>query len=223
MTTLDIDKKNNEFLISQAKSIIEWGVSHFKDRIFMTSAFGANGVVLLDIIKEVVPNIQIFFIDTSYHYEETLDITNYYKERGFNIVEIKSGIVDRNKKVFDMGHDICCNINKVEPMRKLLSDKKDSLWITGLSRDQSDTRSAVAFLELIDNNVYKLNPLVAWKETDIWFYISKNNIKYNSLYDKGYRSIGCKPCTTPVKSGENARAGRWRGIDKKECGLHTKS
>ena len=222
MTTLDIDKKNNEFLVSQTKSIIDWGVSYFKDRIFMTSAFGANGVVLLDIIKEIVPNIQIFFIDTSYHYEETLDIARYYKEHGFNIVEIKSGIVNRKKEIFDMGHDICCNINKVEPMRKLLSEKKDSLWITGLSRDQADTRSAVAFLELIDNNIHKLNPLVAWKETDVWFYISKNSIKYNSLYDKGYRSIGCKPCTTPAKSGENARAGRWRGTEKKECGLHNK-
>ena len=222
MKDLDINKKNNEFLISQTKETIDWGVSYFKDRTFMTSAFGSNGVVLLDIIKEILPNIKIYFIDTSYHFEETLDIMNHYKKLGFNIEEIRSDIIDKDKNVLDMGSDICCNLNKVEPMRKLLSKKKGSLWITGLSRDQSETRSGVDFLESLDNNVYKLNPLIAWKETDIWFYIAKNSVKYNSLYDKGYRSIGCEPCTTPVKPGEESRAGRWRGIDKVECGLHDK-
>jgi phosphoadenosine phosphosulfate reductase len=147
---------------------------------------------------------------------------NHYRELGFNIEEIRSGVVDKDKKVFDMGSDICCNINKVEPMRKLLSGKGGHLWITGLSRDQSETRSGVNYLESMDNDVYKLNPLIAWREADIWYYILENGVKYNDLYNKGYRSIGCKPCTTPVKNGEPSRAGRWRGADRLECGIHDK-
>ena len=220
MDEQNIRKQNLEFLIKEVNNVIDWAFARFKDNIFCTSAFGADGLVLLDLITKKRKDIPIYFIDTGYHFTETLEIKKYYKQQGLNIIGIGSTVNDQQHLLRDMGPDICCRMNKVEPMKRLMKEKKGHLWVAALSRDQSQTRRTVRFLELQENNITKLCPMLSWKEDEVWQYIREHNLKYNRLFDQGYKSIGCQPCTTPVKPDEDNRAGRWRGIDKNECGLH---
>eukprot|EP01022_Parablepharisma_sp_SALTPOND_P027600 TRINITY_DN6705_c0_g1_i2.p2 TRINITY_DN6705_c0_g1~~TRINITY_DN6705_c0_g1_i2.p2 ORF type:complete len:202 (-),score=5.71 TRINITY_DN6705_c0_g1_i2:24-539(-) len=117
----------------------------------------------------------------------------------------------------------CCNIRKMEPLKRALKPLK--VWITGLRAAQSITRTDMPVVEYDENfEVIKVNPLINWSEEDVWNYIKQNNVPYNKLHDQGYPSIGCAPCTRPVKAGEDIRAGRWwwENPEHKECGLHAK-
>jgi len=121
--------------------------------------------------------------------------------------------------------DLCCTLRKVMPLQKKLEQL--SVWMTGLRRQQSDTRQKTQILELYkfdvlrDRYILKLNPMAPWARDQVWAYIKEHQIPYNPLHDRGYRSIGCWPCTRATDSGENERAGRWTGFDKAECGIHT--
>jgi phosphoadenosine phosphosulfate reductase len=115
----------------------------------------------------------------------------------------------------------CCRLRKLEPLREAL--RGVDLWITAIRRDQTPERAHAAVLEPDGRyGVLKVNPLVRWTSDDVWRFLHDRNIPYNTLHDEGYPSIGCHPCTTPVAPGEDPRAGRWRGLDKRECGLHLK-
>jgi phosphoadenosine phosphosulfate reductase len=121
--------------------------------------------------------------------------------------------------------DLCCTMRKVLPLQSKLADL--DCWITGLRRQQSDTRASIGIIELYaldqatGRDIVKLNPMANWSREAVWDYIKKNNIPYNPLHDQGYRSIGCWPCTKASAGGENERAGRWTGFNKVECGIHT--
>ena len=220
MNLIDIRKQNSDFLISHTKQLLRWAKENFGEKIFMTSAFGINGIVLLDIIKDEIHSIPVYFINTGFHFKETLEVKEHYKKSGYNVIEIFTEVEQENLRE-KYGHDLCCQVNKVEPMKKILQDKKGVLWITALSRDQSTNRGKVPIIQLLDNGTYKYNPLIAWTLDDIWHYVKTHKLCYNKLYDQGFRSIGCQPCTTPMLSGEQIRSGRWRGTGKTECGLHT--
>jgi phosphoadenosine phosphosulfate reductase len=115
--------------------------------------------------------------------------------------------------------DRCCFIRKVLPLRRFLSTR--SAWITGIRRDQSPTRKGIGIVSWdAANGLVKINPLARWTESDVWAYIRRYDLPYNPLHDEGYPSIGCIPCTRQVADGEDARAGRWRGHEKLECGIH---
>ena len=221
MNLIDVRNQNSDFLISHTKQLLRWAKENFGEKIFMTSAFGINGIVLLDIIKEDIPSVPVCFINTGFHFKETLDVKDHYTKAGYNIIEISSEVDQENLRE-KYGHDFCCQVNKVEPMTKILQDKKGVLWITALSRDQSSNRGNIPILQLLSHGTYKCNALIAWTTDDIWHYIKSRKLHYNKLYDKGFESIGCQPCTTPLLSGEQIRSGRWRGTNKTECGLHTK-
>ena len=218
----NLKKQNVDFLISQTKQILYWALEEFGEKIFMTSAFGFNGIVLLDIVRDIIPDVAVYFIDTSYHFNETLELKEHYRQLGYNIVNMSSRLDEEETQLEALDHDLCCQINKVEPMRELLKGREGFLWITALSRDQSESRRNVSILQLVGEGVFKVNPLFAWTMDDIWYYIGQNHLVYNELHDKGYKSIGCQPCTSVVLSGEDIRIGRWRGCNKEECGLHTK-
>jgi len=222
MNAKEIKRQNLEFLIAETNNVLNWAFARFKERVFMTTAFGADGTILLDFARKVKSDIPVYFINTGYHFPETLEIKEYYRKQGVNIIEISSAVDAQGRLWEEMGPDICCTICKVEPMKKLMEEKKGHLWITALSRVQSETRQNIRFLEPQSNDITKLNAMLVWKEDEVWEYIKKQGLKYNRLFDQGYRSIGCKPCTTPVKQGEDSRAGRWRDTDKKECGLHNR-
>lgn len=217
---LDLDRVNVDFLEAQTELLIRWARDTFQERIFMTSAFGANGTVLMDVAGRILPQVPIYFINTGYHFAETLEIRDACRKAGFNLVEISSGLAREDHDFEKIGHDICCRINKVEPMNRIFAERQGHLWITALGRDQAETRRDVPLVQELQSGVYRLSPLAMWRQADIWLYIRSRHLKYNRLYDQGYTSIGCSPCTTPVKRGEDIRAGRWRGSGKKECGLH---
>jgi phosphoadenosine phosphosulfate reductase len=203
--------------------------------VSLASSFGAEDVVLIDLIAKHFPRIGIFTLETGrlpretlnliaeirtrygiaideYHPNETA-VMHYVRTRGANA--FYESVVDRKA---------CCNIRKVEPLARALNGKR--AWITGLRREQAASRQDVA-IEEFDNthNITKFNPLADWTHDDVWAYIRTSNVPYNALHDRGYPSIGCEPCTRAVKPGEDSRAGRWwwESSDAKECGLHVAS
>lgn len=222
MNHKEIERQNLNFLVENTNNILRWTFKKYPKKVFSTTAFGANGTVLLDLIHKIKKDVPFYFINTGYHFKETIDVVNHYKKKGLNIVEVFPDVEDSQHILREMGAEVCCSINKVEPMKKILKQNKGNIWISAISRDQSSTRNNFRFLESQENDIIKIGPMLVWKEDEIWRYIKENKLVYNKLYDKGYKSIGCEPCTTPVKDGEDSRAGRWRGFDKDECGLHTK-
>ncbi len=220
----NIEKQNLKLLIKQSTNTLEWVIDTYKNCIFMSTAFGNNGLVLIDLVKDIYPEIPIYFIDTGFHFKETLDLRNKYLKRGLNIKTItpQSDLNAKEKLTLIKNNpEKCCYINKVLPMKNILDKKENQVWLSGLSRSQSESRANTRIIEKLKNDKYKIAPLIAWKQDDIQLYIEKNNLPYNKLFDKGYKSIGCEPCTTPIQEHEDLRAGRWRGKMKTECGLHT--
>ena len=215
---MDLKKQYIQFLSSITSNILDWTFNNYPNKIFSTSAFGINGVVLLDFIRKKNKDTPIYFIDTGYHFKETIEIKDYYKKMGFNIIEATSTVEHSDKLLETVGVDVCCSINKVEPMKKILDQHNGNIWLTAVSRDQTSTRMNFRYLQQ-QNSIIKVCPMLNWKEDEIWQYARENNLVYNKLYDKGYKSIGCQPCTSIVKDGEDSRAGRWNGLDKDECGI----
>lgn len=234
MTTNPIDIKPFEKKTTQ--EILAWSLNEFHPHIALASSFGAEDVVLIDLMTKIEPKARIFTLDTGRLPQETYDLMDKVREK--YKIQIETYFPDAaavEKMVNAKGYNLfyqsvenrkeCCGIRKVEPLKRALRGLK--AWITGLRREQSVTRMGVAKVE-IDNTrggIYKINPLADWTRQQVWDYIKKNGVPYNKLHDKGYLSIGCNPCTRAVKPGEDERAGRWwwERPDQKECGLHRNS
>ncbi len=228
-----IEISEAEVVKKNAFEVIEWGLKKFHPEIAFASSFGAEDVVIIDMLRKINSEAKIFTLDTGRLNEETYQIMEnirkrynikvdiYFpqaklveeleKERGF--YSFRNSLEDRKK---------CCYVRKVEPLNRALADLK--AWITGLRREQVITRTDIKKVEIDDahNSMIKINPIADWSERNVWDYIKKNSLMYNSLHDKGFASIGCAPCTRAIKRTENVRAGRWWWEDesKKECGLH---
>jgi phosphoadenosine phosphosulfate reductase len=196
------------------------------------SSFGAEDMVVLDLLARHAPAIGIFTLDTGRLPEETLALIDRARDRYglpidvmFPDAEQLAAFVRANGvNAFYNGVELrkaCCAIRKMEPLRRALAGK--GAWITGLRRAQAVTRGDLPFEEFDAlHGLPKFNPLVEWSEEDVWTYIRANGVPYNTLHDSGYRSIGCAPCTRAVEPGEDVRAGRWwwENPEHKECGLH---
>jgi len=203
------------------------------ETVFSTS-FQFEDQVITDVIFSNNININIFTLDTGRHFEETLKTFNktikrYKKE--INVFFPKKEEVEQlltKKGPYSFYNSVenrkeCCNIRKVEPLERALKGKK--CWVTGLRLGQSNARTDVPLIEWDEKHqLYKFNPLLNWTLDEIKEYITKNNIPYNVLHDKGFPSIGCAPCTRAITEEEDIRAGRWwwENNTKKECGLHVK-
>lgn len=174
----------------------------------------------------------VFTLDTQLLFPETNELKSRLEEFfGIPIEGLlpeqtpEDQAADLGPELWKSKPDLCCTLRKVIPLQKKLETL--SVWMTGLRRQQSDTREKTRILELYhfdvlrDRYILKLNPMAPWSRDDVWAYIHKHKIPYNPLHDRGYRSIGCWPCTRPTEGGENERAGRWTGFDKAECGIHT--
>ena len=200
------------------------------------SSFGAEDMVLTDLIAREFPGIKVFTLDTGRLPRETLDLMSAVRARyGLRvsvytpISEIVEDFVARKglNAFYDSveNRKSCCYIRKVEPLARALVGKK--AWLTGLRREQAASRHAVAESESDEaHGNTKFNPLADWTEADVWAYLRANAVPYNKLHDRGYPSIGCEPCTRAVKPGEDPRAGRWwweNEAGQKECGLHVQS
>jgi phosphoadenosine phosphosulfate reductase len=199
----------------------------------LASSFGAEDMVLLDLIARDGLAIEVFTLDTGRLPRETLDlIAKVRKHYGLAIKVYSPWPESVDAYVEQHGLDgfyesvdarkACCHVRKVEPLRRALAGKRS--WITGLRRDQTDSRAEVLETALDPvTGLWKFSPLADWTDDDVWAYIRNNKVPYNALHDRGYPSIGCEPCTRAIKPGEHPRAGRWwweQEGARKECGLH---
>lgn len=206
---------------------LRWAYEHFThDEIALVCSFGAEDVALVDMISKVAPEAQLFYLDTNFLFPETCRtieaVRAAYPLRMRQVLPVltpEEQAAQHGDELWRRDPDACCAIRKVEPLTRVLSGLK--AWITGIRREQSPTRANAQVVEWDRKfGLVKINPLVAWKDADVWKYILENNVPYNPLHDQGYPSIGCTHCTRAVRPGEDPRAGRWSGFQKTECGLH---
>jgi phosphoadenosine phosphosulfate reductase len=219
--------------IANANKLLATIASDFAPVTFANS-YGAEDMVLTDLIAKNFRDIEIFSLDTGRLPQETYELmaqTTLHYKRKIKIYFPETAAVEHYVKLNGINgfydsqaqRKDCCHVRKVEPLKRALAGKK--AWITGLRREQAPTRKDLSDSEFDkDNGLQKFNPLIEWTEQDVWDYIKQFNVLYNKLHDKGYPSIGCAPCTRAIKPGEDVRAGRWWWEDaqQKECGLHAK-
>ncbi|MBK6468629.1 MAG: phosphoadenylyl-sulfate reductase [Rhodobacter sp.] len=194
-------------------------------RVALVSSFGAESVVLLHLVSVMAPETPVLFIDTRMLFAETLDYQRQLAEslhlcdvRTIRATQPKVAFEDPDNTLHQFNTDACCAVRKIEPLERALAGFDG--WITGRKRFQNADRGALDFFENEDDFRIKVNPLAHWGREDIADYIVNNRLPRHPLVAKGYPSIGCTPCTSPVAPGEDPRAGRWRGQAKTECGIH---
>ncbi len=231
-STGELEAVNRQLDGKAAEEIIRWAAGTFGPAIKMASSFGAEDVVVIDMIAKVAPAIRVFTLDTGRLHDETYEVMQRVRERYGMELEVafpereavqqlvhEKGFYSFRESVENRRE--CCQIRKVEPLRRSLAGMK--AWMTGLRRDQAVTRSDTQAVEWDEGNgLLKVNPLVDWTNEQVWEYVHANEVPYNRLHDQGFPSIGCAPCTRAIKPGEDVRAGRWwwELAENKECGLH---
>jgi len=197
---------------------------HFGGAIAAVSSFGADSAVLLDMIARIDPALPVIFLDTGKHFAETLDYRDHLAAdlglRGLRVVSPRDELLARDDPdgtLHGRDADACCAIRKVEPMARAVEPFR--AWLTGRKRFQASTRTKLPVFEAVGERI-RINPLAAWTTADLAAYMRAHDLRENPLVAYGYLSIGCFPCTAPVKPGEDARSGRWAGQVKTECGIH---
>ncbi len=223
---------NEHFDHAPTEEILRWAWDRFGARAGIGTSFQGAGLVMIDIARKNGFNFPVFTIDTGLLFPETVALkTRLEQHFGFSIEQLVPDLtVDQQAasagpELWKNDPDLCCTMRKVVPLQNRLADL--DCWITGLRRQQSDTRSGIGVLELYvfdestGREIVKLNPMAGWSRESVWKYLHDQKIPYNPLHDQGYRSIGCWPCTKKDSGGENERAGRWTGFNKSECGIHT--
>ena len=216
-----------------AEQVLRWAAETFSPKIAFSSSFGAEDVVVIDLISRIQPRVKVFTLDTGRLPEETYELMDRIRQR--YQIEIVSFFpkreaveqLEREKGFYSFRQSVenrkeCCAIRKVEPLNRALAGLQ--AWITGLRREQSVTRTRLAKVEAdaAHGGIAKVNPLADWTTERVWEHIRKNKVPYNLLHDRNFTSIGCAPCTRAIRPGEEIRAGRWwwEQADHKECGLH---
>ncbi|MFO7657848.1 MAG: phosphoadenylyl-sulfate reductase [Bacteroidales bacterium] len=226
---------NKSFSNSLPEEILGYFLKNHKGKIALGSSLGAEDQVLTDMIAKIDKSAKIFTLDTGRLFPETYNlIEKTNRKYGINIdvyfpdKEMVEKIV--KEKGINLFYEsienrkLCCHIRKVVPLQRALEGVE--VWITGIRKDQTITRFFNKHVELDEvSKIIKVNPLLSWTEKDVWEYISKYDVPYNELHDKGFPSIGCQPCTRAVNSGEDIRGGRWwwEQPEQKECGLHNRN
>ncbi|NJM66858.1 MAG: phosphoadenosine phosphosulfate reductase [Acaryochloris sp. RU_4_1] len=231
--TLDLKYLNQQFDSAHPKSILTWCLDHIPKGLVQSTAFGASGMVILDLLYQDLnpsPAIPVLFLDTLHHFPETLrlaedakahyglDLKTFYpqgvKSRAAFAQQYGDQLWQRDLNQFHQ-------LTKVEPLQRGLETLNTSVWITGRRRDQSASRATMPIFERDSQGRIKVNPLANWTYKQVWNYLVGHQVLYNPLYDQGYASIGDEPLTTTTQTGEEERAGRWRGMTRNECGMHT--
>jgi phosphoadenosine phosphosulfate reductase len=234
LTPVQLEKLADEFESKSAQQILKWAIDAFGTKIALASSFGAEDVVIIDMMaKTDKSRAKVFTLETGRLNQETYDAMDAIRVRyGIPIdayfpdqKEVEEMIRSKGMNLFYESVEnrkLCCEIRKVHPLNRALATLDG--WITGLRRDQVATRSTTKKIELdaAHGGIIKLNPIADWSSDMVWDYIHKNNVPYNKLHDNGFPSIGCEPCTRAVMPGDDPRAGRWwwENAAAKECGLH---
>lgn len=215
--------------VDDPRTILEWSASTI-DRLAVATSFQASGLVILHMLHTIRPDTPVLFLNTGFHFPETLDFRTRITEMwDLKLLELRGehGSPERQAELY--GPELyktdpnrCCAINKIEPLQKALEEFDG--WISGLRRDQSPLRADTPVVEAqmlpSGNEVMKIHPLAHWSKQQVAGYITEHDIPTHPLFERGYASIGCWPCTRAIKAGEDERAGRWEGLTKTECGIH---
>ena len=210
------------------EDVLRWAFATFGDKVAMASSFGgASGTVLLDMAAKINPGVRVFYIDTDFLFPETYaNVEETVRRYGIKPVAFKSKLTpeqqaaEHGEALWSRDPDKCCALRKVEPNARALEGL--DAWITGIRRDQAETRGHIGIVEWNKKfGLVKVNPVAHWGKKEIWGYIFEHKLFYNPLLDQGYKSLGCTYCTKPVNAEDDERAGRWAGTGKTECGLHS--
>lgn len=231
---LEAGELSVEFEGEEPQDVLEWALERFSPRIALSTALQIDGVALLDMAYELDPGVRVFTVDTGRLPEETHELVEQLRERypGFALEILAPEARHVQKLVTQHGPNLfyrsvenrllCCQVRKVQPLQRHLAGL--DAWITGLRRDQWATRTNIRKVEIDHDHgaIVKLNPLAEWTEEEVWDYVRERGVPYHPLYDRGYTSIGCAPCTRATQPGEAKRAGRWwwETNAPKECGIH---
>jgi phosphoadenosine phosphosulfate reductase len=215
-----------------AQEVVRLAREKFGNGVALSSSFGAEDMVLIDMLMRLAPDARIVTLDTGRLPQETYNVMDAVREKYGAVIEVffpqadevQAMVREHGLNLFYHSVELrkmCCGVRKMEPLKRALAGL--DAWITGLRREQSVTRTALHKIEWDEGNqLLKVNPLADWTHDDVWKYIRENNVPYNALHDRGYPSIGCGPCTRAVQPGEHERSGRWwwEHPETKECGLH---
>lgn len=214
--TAELAEVNARLEVAPAAAAIAWAVERFGDDLVVASSF--EDAVLIDIAVGVKPDIEIVFLDTQFHFAETLWFVEHLRDRYDLNLRVVEPLVDK-ADLWQTDLNGCCAVRKVEPLNRALAGR--AAWITGLRRVDAPTRANAPIVSWDEaRSMVKLNPLAPWTDDDMDAYIRDHDLPANPLAERGILSVGCWPCTKPVAPGEDRRAGRWAGSGKVECGLH---
>jgi thioredoxin-dependent adenylylsulfate APS reductase len=231
---LEAGELSIQFEGEDPETVLEWAIAEFAPNIAISTSFQIDSVVLIDMAYEIDQSVPVFSVDTGRLPEETHELAERLRARypGMPIelvepdpAEIAGMVGKHGVDLFKTSVDLrllCCNLRKVRPLTKHLHTL--DAWVTGLRRDQWASRTNIRKVEIDHDHgaIVKLNPLAEWTEEEVWDYVRERDVPYHSLYDRGYKSIGCAPCTRAIGPDEPSRAGRWwwESNAPKECGIH---
>ena len=211
--------------VDLARQALVWAHEMFGEHLTVASSMGDE--VLVHLVGTTIKDADVFFLDTGYHFVETLGTRDAYEamlpikiRTILPLLTVPQQDEKYGAKLHDRDPNSCCAMRKVEPLNRALSTRQ--AWVTGMRRVDASTRTDIGIVGWDDKRaMVKLNPIAGWTDDDVDRYVAEHGVFLNPLRQEGYASIGCAPCTRPVAEGEDARAGRWAGQDKTECGLHT--
>lgn len=217
------------FETKQPQDVLAYALSRYRSKVVLACSFGAEDVALVDMIHRIDPEAPLFYLDTDFLFPETYEVRDRlvakYGLKQAQVLQVKSLYTPEEQAarygeaLWARDPDRCCSLRKVEPLAQVLKDY--AAWITGIRRDQAPTRARAGLVEWDPKfHLVKFNPLARWTAREVWAYIRANQVPYNVLHDRNYPSIGCTHCTAPVLPGEDPRSGRWKTLQKTECGLH---
>ena len=228
LSTDELRALNERFEHAHPREVLRWALGEF-ERIAIASAFQAEGTVVMHLATQIRPDVPVLFLETGFHFAETLAFKERLSERlGLRVVDLVGDhTVEEQEAIFgarlyERDPELCCELNKVRPMLRALREL--DAWITAYRRDSSPTRADARIVDRYElvpgKHIVKVNPMATWTRRDVWRYLREHDLPHNPLYDLGYSSIGCAPCTRLRFPGEPERAGRWAGLARWECGIH---
>lgn len=213
----------------QPQDVLAAALTRYTQKIVLACSFGAEDVVLVDMVHRINSSVPLFYLDTDFLFPETYAtrdrVIERYGLKPDQIIQVKSLLTPQQQleqygdALWASNPDQCCQLRKVQPLTRVLQGYE--AWITGIRRDQAPSRANASLIEWDGKfRLIKVNPLARWTWADVWTYIKVYDVPYNPLHDRNYPSIGCTYCTAPVAPGDDPRAGRWKNFAKTECGLH---
>lgn len=223
----DVKAKEIETNFKDSLDCLKWAFQHYGNEMVYACSFGMEGIVLIDLISKLKKAIRVIFLDTGLHFDETYmlieKVRKRYPDMRFEMIQPKLSLAEQAEKYGDelwrTHPDQCCSLRKVKPLEEVLQNVP--AWISGLRKEQSKTRKHLNYLNRDHKfQTIKICPLIHWTKEEIQMYIHLHQLDYNELHDRGYPSIGCKPCTMPAADPRDDRSGRWVHCKKTECGLH---